>query len=164
MNNPYLLPALRLSPALMARLIERIDPALHDERLDPERFTLREVLAHLADWEPILRARIEQGVAQPGSSLVAYDEEERARSQRYAELSVEGSLRQWTAEREKTVAVVASIPRDGFEHIVLHPERGPMSVADLAGFIPNHDLYHLEQVSAYLPGATGSFDSVDRAH
>lgn len=148
----------------MARLIERIDPAQHDERLDPERFTLREVLAHLADWEPIFRARIQQGVSQPGSSLVAYDEDERAHSHRYAELSVEGSLRQWTAEREKTVALVASILREDFEHVVLHPERGPMSVADLAGFIPNHDLYHLEQVSGYLPGAVGSFDSVDRAH
>ena len=56
--NAYLFPGLEFGPRIVARLVEQIPAARYDERTNPSRFTLREAVAHLADWEPILRDRI----------------------------------------------------------------------------------------------------------
>src|SRR5437879_4197786 len=54
----YVLAGLTGSPDVLEALLKDVgpnDPAW-DKRPDPERFTIREVLAHLADWEGIFLA------------------------------------------------------------------------------------------------------------
>ena len=48
----YLLLDLESAPEALARLLADVtDPAAWDRRPDPDRFTLREMVAHLADWK-----------------------------------------------------------------------------------------------------------------
>ena len=49
--NFYLLPAIESGPKVVARLIQLIPNYRWDIHGDPNRFTVREVVAHLADWE-----------------------------------------------------------------------------------------------------------------
>ena len=56
----YLLAGLAATPDILDALLKDAadDSPLWDARPDLERFTIREALAHLADWEPIWQARI----------------------------------------------------------------------------------------------------------
>ena len=62
MELTYLYKGLKLSPPAVERIIARIPQHAYDTKTDPERFTLREAISHLADWEPINLYRLRQGV------------------------------------------------------------------------------------------------------
>ncbi|MCW5946571.1 MAG: DinB family protein [Fimbriimonadales bacterium] len=144
--NPYLVPALKMTPMLIARLFKEFSPGQFDLRPDPDRFTVREATAHLADWEPILRDRIRLAVESPGATIVGMDESERALEQGYASMDPFTCLDSWTAERSKTVDYVSRLGPEDFSKKAVHSERGELTVADLANMIPCHDVYHLDHL------------------
>lgn len=145
--NPYLFPGLEGSCKAVCHLLRQLDRSALDRPTHPGRFTPREVAAHLADWEPILREeRIRTGVERPGSPIVAYDEGQRAIERGYASADLEETLRVFAEEREKTIAYLRSLPKNAFAHTVIHPERGEMTVDDLANMFLGHDLYHVHQL------------------
>lgn len=148
--NPYLIQGLRLSPIAIARLLGAIPVGQYDLAREAGRFTPREVIAHLADWEPILRGRIERGVEQPGAAIETYDESARAVEQNYAGSEVREATERFRVERERTAVVVEALAPSDFAKVVHHPERGALTVSDLCETILGHDVYHLEQLSAYL--------------
>lgn len=142
-NNPYLMTGLRTSPKLIRRLAGRLaaEPSF---RPDPERFSVHEVVCHLADWEPILRERMVSAVEQPNPTIAAYDEGERATA--YASWSFEASLDLFAKERATTLAWLSDRAPTDFERPLIHPERGPMVMNDVANMLVGHDLYHIEQL------------------
>jgi hypothetical protein len=148
--NPYLLPAIQSGPRVLARLIQLIPETQWDTALDPERFTLREVLAHLADWEPILRGRIQLAAASPGSDFEGYDEGQMAIDNNYAGSNPLEMLALWTRERRITAEYLRTLPRSLFTNAIHNPELGSRTVDDQANMLLGHDLYHIEQLAAYL--------------
>ncbi len=161
--NFYLLPSIEMGPLAVQRLLRLIPAHRLDEAVHPDRFTPREVAAHLADWEPIMRQRIQAAVTTPGQTIVAYDEGQMAVDHRYRELDPYEQADRYRTERGATAAFLRCIPPDAWRNTVHHPERGPQSAEDLANLLLGHDLYHIEQLSEYLtcskwaiaPPATG---------
>lgn len=150
--NPYLIPGLQLSPAVFRKLIERIPADKLDEPTHPDRFSPREVIAHMADWEPILRdERLKCAIEQPGSSFAAYDEVARAEERNYAATDIEAELRNFEIERAQTVALLRKVEPEAWDNVAHHPERGDLRLSDIANMLVGHDVYHLEQLSAVLP-------------
>src|SRR5882672_11202695 len=86
--NPYLLTTIEMGPAVVRRIINQIPQSRLDEAIDPERFTPREVVAHLADWEAIDRLRLSAGVERPGSAIQPYDEVQMALDHQYRQSDV----------------------------------------------------------------------------
>jgi hypothetical protein len=146
--NPYLIYALQCTPGLLRREFERLSRDLWDTPTAPDRFTPRQVVAHLLDWEPILRGRIKAAVETPGATLQVWDEGLRAVEQHYEQWDPTESLDRWMDERKRTVELVHSVPAEAWDNKVIHPERGVLTAADLANMLPCHDVYHIEQLSA----------------
>lgn len=152
--NPYLFHALETTPRLIRRAFDRIPVGSWDTPTHPDRFTPRQVVAHLLDWEPILRQRIQQAVESPGSTLQVWDEGERAMTERYDEWDPVETLERWAEERSRTVGYLHSLGEADWAREALHPERGTMSAADMANMLPCHDLYHLEQLTSFADALT----------
>lgn len=148
--NFYLFAGLEAGPTILHRLMERMTPAQWDVTLTEGRFTPREVIAHLADWELILRQRIQTIISTPGVTLEAYDEGEMAITNDYAHSDVGEQSARFAAERSATVAFLRTLRPDDWNLVGLHPERGSLSAGDQANMLLGHDLYHIEQLSAYL--------------
>ncbi len=148
--NGYLFPALSMSPSLLEGFIQRIDSGRLDERMDPERFSPREVIGHMFDWEPILRERMETAVRAPGSQIIGIDEWERAKQVGYSTMDVASSVEGFKAERSKTVAFLRGLTPAQMNLEFNHNELGPMSVKDYAMNTLGHDVYHMEQLQGYL--------------
>ncbi len=156
--NPYLIPGLSLSPLAFRRLVAMIPEGRLDERLDLTRFSPREVVAHLADWEPLLRERVRQAVERPGSKIVGEDETRRAKERRYDQSDVANELDSFDRERRKTVEYVQSLRPEDFEKVAIHTERGPLSARDLVEMLVGHDMYHVEQLTNFLgPKVAGTW-------
>ena len=148
--NPYLLPALPMGPVIVTRLLEEIPHARLDEVVVEGRFTAREVIAHLVDWEPIMRERILLARDAPGATIAVLDESEMAVANGYAGSDTADQCALFQRERALTVEFAFSLQPGDWRKIVLHPERGPLSAEDLTNLLLGHDLYHIEQLSAYL--------------
>jgi len=141
---------LRLSPSSIRHILTKVDSSRHDEAIDPGRFTLREAIAHLADWEPILRDRIVTAVNSPETVIHGQDEEQMAIDHHYATWPVEESLRKLEEERARTVAFCETVTEEQWAQVATHNERGPMTALSYAWTIVGHDQYHVEQFARYL--------------
>ena len=148
--NFYLMPAIELGPLTVKRLMRQIPEQRWDETLHPDRFTPREVVAHLADWEPIMRERLRTAVTTPGQTIAAYDEGKMAVDHEYRATDPHEQAELYRTDREITAAFLRSVTPDQWRNTVHHPERGLQSAEDLANLILGHDLYHIEQLSEYL--------------
>lgn len=148
--NPYLLPSIEFAPRIIRRLLDQLPQDRLDEAVQPDRFTAREVVAHLADWEPIMRDRIRTAVTTPGVEIAAYDEGQMAIDHGYAETDPRDQVEIFIRERHQTAEMLRGLGPDDWSKSVHHPERGRVSAEDLANLLLGHDLYHIEQLSEWL--------------
>lgn len=150
MNNPYLISGLRNGPLCVQRILALIPSDKLDTKTDPDRFTPREVVAHLADWEPILRGRIEWALRAPGVEIAGIDESERAKEKKYASTDPQEQVELFIAEREKTITIIQKIEPAEWHYEVNHKERGIMTTADQTSMLLGHDLYHIDQLLEFV--------------
>jgi len=154
--NPYLLPVLEFGPTIQKRLVSQIECGRLDEPTAPGRFSAKEAIAHLADWEPIALARMHQAIEKPGSTVEAFDEGEMAIAHGYAQTDIEEQLRMYASRRSTTAAFLRNLKDEDWGKAIHHPERGVMTVADQANLLLGHDLYHIEQITTLLGEKTVS--------
>ena len=141
--------ALNASPGIIARFCANIPDAIADQDQGPDLFTLREVLAHLADWEPIWLERMQRIVQEDSPVLPNIDEGEMAELNDYATTPVEVSLEKFATGRAALTAYLASLPNDAFERSGIRPEVGTITVKDIATLVLAHDTYHIAQLARY---------------
>lgn len=150
MQLHYLLVGLNLSPVTVERIVARVPEGAYNERRDPDRFTFREAVAHLADWEPINLERIQAGVVSPGSTVMGLDEAQRAVERDYAATDPREQAQLFTARRAATMFYLRTLSDEDCAKINFHSERGRQTVLEQAVSMLGHDVYHLEQFSEYL--------------
>lgn len=147
--HPYLLPVLEFTPTILERMLDQTPASAIDRKTDPNRFTLREAIAHLADWEPIFLERVRAGVDNPGAKVFGIDESQRAIDQGYESWDPRESLRKFKAARKTTAEYLRSLSADDWESTVTHNEKGLMTAYDQANMLLGHDIYHLEHASQF---------------
>ena len=141
--------ALNASPGIIARFCANIPDAIADQDQGPDLFTLREVLAHLADWEPIWLERIQRIVQEDSPVLPNIDEGKMAELNGYKTTPVDVSLANFTNGRVALVEYLQSLPDDAFTRSGVRPEIGTITVKDIATLVLAHDTYHIAQLARY---------------
>ncbi|MGE0002068.1 MAG: DinB family protein [Fimbriimonadaceae bacterium] len=146
MPVPYLIEALSATPGLMGAALRRLQTERTDCPTHAGRFSPREVVAHLADWEPIFFSRMELAVVKPNSTVPVYDEGDRAIELGYSGWETMASLSTWAAARAQTVAWLSALEPGQWDAEFVHPERGSFTVTRQATMMLAHDIYHLVQL------------------
>ena len=147
----YLLLDLASAPDVLGKMLETVtDPSVYDKRPDPERFTLREVLAHLADWDVVFLGRLKQTRDDDHPTLVGIDEGQVAVDNDYAHVDFAASLARFKANRAALVAFLQALSPAQWERVGNHTELGPVTLSAQAVLIAVHDGYHREQVVSWL--------------
>jgi uncharacterized damage-inducible protein DinB len=116
-----------------------------DESPGAGGWSLREVLAHLADAELVygLRLRLLVGVDNP--RLEGYDQERWA--ERFTALeTVTSALERWRVQREANLRLLESLSEAEWFRTGTHTERGVESVEDQLVRMSDHDVGHLRQL------------------
>ncbi len=145
--HPYLLPVVELSPKVFQSILDEFPPELMDARPDANRFTPREVFAHMADWEPILLGRIRTAYNTPGGAAIqAIDEGQMAIDHGYAASEPAEQMRKFAEARKETSQFLRELTAFDWSKSVNHPERGVQTIYDMANLFLGHDLYHIEQL------------------
>lgn len=143
--HTYLSGALAGAPDVFDALLRGLTDAQADRRPDPDRFTIREALAHLADWEDVFRGRLLQTRVETDPVLQGYDEGQWARDRDYAHADWREQARLFRDRRAQTMELLRALSPEQWERLGNHTEAGPITLEGQAVLISAHDAYHQQQ-------------------
>ncbi len=120
---------------------------------DPEGWTARMVIHHMADSETNSHVRLRRLLAEPpGSAIQGYDEAQWARVLHY-DRPVQGSLAVIEAVRVSSAELLDRIGLVDLARSGVHTDSGPYTLADWLDTYIAHARDHAEQISAALDRA-----------
>lgn len=140
----------RATAGKLARLINGASSADLRRRPAPDRWSVTEIVAHLADAEIVGAFRMRFILGSPGAPIVAYDQNAWARSGHYQERDPRQSIEQFRVLREGNLALLASLTPDQWKQHGMHSERGQETIEHIARMFAGHDINHLQQIETIL--------------
>jgi hypothetical protein len=140
------------TPARLASLVKGKTRKQLTRRPAPDKWSIAEIMAHLADAEVAIAWRIRQVLSTNAIAIQAYDQDAWANTFGYAKRDSRQSLASFRALREANLALLRSVPRKLWENYGVHQERGNESVSHIVRLIAGHDLNHLRQIEGILKG------------
>lgn len=142
------------TPGALDRLLRTAPASALARRPAPERWSAREILAHLADVEIVVGWRVRSILAAPGTAIQSFDQDAWALSGHYDQRDVRKDLEQFRVLREANLALYRSLRPDQWKHHGMHAERGKETIEHIVRLIAGHDINHLKQIEpALAPGA-----------
>jgi hypothetical protein len=123
------------------------------QRPAPDKWSVAEILAHLADAELAISWRLRQVLTNNAVPIQAYDQDLWAKTFNYVRRDPRQSLANFRALREANLALLKSVPRKLWENYGVHAERGNESVNHIVKMVAGHDLNHLQQIQKILQGS-----------
>ena len=145
----YLVAALAGAPDLAGYLLFDVTAAQADFRPFPDRFTIREAISHVADWEAIFLERLKATLQQERATLVGIDEGEVARLGNYGERDWWEQSCIFAARRAETVSFIRALAPADWDRTAGHTEIGTVTLAEQIVLISAHDAYHLQQFAEW---------------
>ncbi len=151
--------AIAILTATPARLHELLTP-LSEEEINrvpgPKKWSLRELMAHLADCELAFGFRLRQALPPIGEGIGAPDLpaiqtfDQDVWATRYAVYDFAASLATFDALRAWNLRLLSTVRPEDREHRLQHPERGPITVQTIVETIAGHDTHHLRLLESLL--------------
>lgn len=128
------------------------DPNLAGRSYAPGKWTLHELLIHLADTESVLLDRVRRLAVEPKPLLWAFDQDAWATGLAYQQRSLTQAGFLFTAARDTLIEIVDLLPASAVERTGVHSERGKVTLAECLAGITRHTRHHLGQIRAIAAG------------
>ena len=138
------------APGLLAELVAAASPWQLTARPSPDKWSVGEILAHLAEDEIATSWRYRQMVEHSGIELAGFDQDLWARLGNYRSRTPRESLALFQLLREANLEFLEQLAPEQWDCFGLHAERGRITVRDLAVHMAGHDANHIEQVRRIL--------------
>jgi uncharacterized damage-inducible protein DinB len=119
-----------------------------DRRPAPGKWSVTEILAHLAETELVIGYRLRMILNTNGTPIQAFDQDAWAKTSNYAKQDPKKSIAVFRTLRSENLALLKSIPKEKWENYGMHAERGKETIARIFQLIAGHDLNHLGQIAA----------------
>lgn len=142
-------------PGWIEQRVERLDDATLRRPEAPGKWSVIEVIQHLADTELVYGYRIRMILSQDRPPIPGYDQDAWAREFNYRDAPLDEALGQLGALRRRNLRLWRSLDAAQRERVGEHSERGPESVDTVLRMIAAHDLVHRRQIDRILGGVSG---------
>jgi uncharacterized damage-inducible protein DinB len=136
----------------LSKLLLGLDKQKLSERPQPDKWSIAEILAHLADAEVVGAWRLRLVIGQNGATIQSFDQNVWANTFNYEHRDARVSLETFRVLRASNLLLLESIPEKFWENYGMHQERGKETVAHIVSMYAGHDLNHLRQVEAIAKG------------
>jgi uncharacterized damage-inducible protein DinB len=140
------LAVLEATPKRIAALIAGHDAARLRRSPGPGKWSIAQIVAHLADAEIVGAYRFRMILAASGTPIQAFDQDEWARALKYEAADTQGSLALFESLRAAQLRLWRGLNDEELDRFGIHAERGKESVRHLLSLYAGHDLNHLAQI------------------
>lgn len=128
----------------LRELTGRLGPSRCLEPLGPGKWSVREIVSHLADCELTFAYRLRQAAAQDHHVIQPFDQT--VWSERYGAYDLESAMAAFEALRRWNLLFAGTLTAEDLERPVTHPERGEMRLRMILETMGGHDINHLQQI------------------
>jgi len=157
LNGQDPIPVLTTTTERLQTLTANLTGAQINTRPAPAKWSIREIVAHLADCEYIFAFRLRQTLAvapdQPHAIIQPFDQE--AWSNRYDAYHFEPAMALFQAARNWNLLFLTTVSQDDRHRVTTHPERGTMPFWTIVETMAGHDINHLKQLERLTTNTPG---------
>jgi uncharacterized damage-inducible protein DinB len=129
---------------------ETLDEAQLRRPEAPGKWSVMDVLQHLADSDLVMGFRIRMILTEERPVLQGYDQDAWARQFRYIETPLDVTLAQLSGMRAANLRLFHTLTPSQLGRAGMHSERGPETVRHLLRLMAAHDLVHRRQIDRIL--------------
>lgn len=140
----------RSTPAKLKKLTQRLTPKQLKWRPAPGKWSIAEILAHLADAEIVGSWRMRSILGADGITLQPFDQDVWASVFQYARRDAKQSLEVFRVLRENNLVMLKALPPEAWDRYGMHMERGKETVAHLVRMFAGHDTNHTLQIETIV--------------
>ncbi|MBI2804916.1 MAG: DinB family protein [Planctomycetes bacterium] len=108
------------------------------------KWSTLEVVAHLADFDPILADRMKRVIAEDSPALVGADENRFAAVLGYQDRELGEELAIIELTRSQLARILLKLPESALQRVGRHNERGPLTLEQLLKSATNHIPHHVK--------------------
>jgi len=113
---------------------------------EPTKWSIAEIIAHLADAEIVASWRMRSIVGENGITIQPFDQDQWASAFKYRNRDAKRSLEVFRVLRENNLAMLKEIAPEIWDNYGMHLERGKESIAHLIRLFAGHDTNHILQI------------------
>ncbi len=130
-------------PQQLRDAVRGMSPDQLDAQPIPGKWSTRQVICHIADFEPVYVDRMKRVIAQEDPTLFGGDPDLFAARLAYQARDVEEELQLIAACRRHMARILNTLRPEEFARRGLHSEAGPMTLEKLLTNIANHIPHHI---------------------
>ncbi|MFO0889002.1 MAG: DinB family protein [Isosphaeraceae bacterium] len=142
-DPPQLIETYLQGPAALRQAVSGLDAAALKARPVPGKWSILEVVCHLADSEQAYCHRMKRVIAEENPLLPGYDETRFAATLACDDRDVEEELAILEAMRRQMARILRAAPASAWSRTGVHTERGLMTLEDLLRTEAEHIPHHL---------------------
>jgi uncharacterized damage-inducible protein DinB len=115
-------------------------------RPTPDAWTIHETIVHITDSEANSFIRARRAIAEPGTTVLGYNEPIWAKALNYHQQSTDDALELFKWLRGNTYKLIKDQPDHAWSHTIEHSENGTMTLEDWLITYEDHIPAHIAQM------------------
>ena len=140
------------APQRLRKLLKGLTEKQLSRRPAPGKWSIKEIVAHLADGEVILGSRYRFIAAHDKPAIAGYDQDLFVEKLGVGNATTEELLDDFEMARMVNIGLLARLPDEAFDRVGIHSERGEESIGTIVTLYAGHDRVHLAQVETIRTG------------
>ena len=134
------------TPRRLEKLLSSVGPREAVARPMRGKWSIKEIVSHLADTELVYGYRYRRTIAEPGASLGEFDQEIWAKELLYRRQPLDAMEGAFSALRKQNLILLKLVSKDVWSQHASHPEYGTISLREMVTHMATHDKTHLSQI------------------
>jgi uncharacterized damage-inducible protein DinB len=110
----------------------------------PGKWSTRQVICHIADFEPVYADRMKRAVAENEPTIFGGDPDAFAACLAYDQRDIDEELQLIESVRKHVARILQTLKPDDFQRTVKYSESGPITLEKLLTNITNHIPHHIK--------------------
>jgi hypothetical protein len=135
------------TPSALRRGIDGLDSGQLSRPETAGKWSIVQVLQHLADSELVWGYRLRMVLAHDRPAITGYDQDLWATRLRYDDADPHQAIQEFSVLRQANLRLLVRASASDLVRVGLHAERGEESVAHMIRLYAGHDVLHLNQIA-----------------
>lgn len=140
------LQVLREMPAAVHSVLSGLNPIQILTPEAPGKWSMGQVVQHLADSDTVGAFRFRMVIAQDRPSLPGYDQDLWVERLHRNDTDIDAAVAEFTAARRASIRLLERTVPEDWKRVAVHSERGEESLLHLVRMHAGHDVVHLRQL------------------
>jgi uncharacterized damage-inducible protein DinB len=144
--------SMKKAPARLAKLVDGLSEKQLTRKPAPGKWSIKEIVAHLADGEAVLGFRYRFVAGQDKPVIQGYDQDAFVEKLGVEKVKTKELLEDFDRLRKANVNLLKRLPKEALDRFGIHSERGEESIRKMITMYAGHDRIHFQQVETIRVG------------